>query len=591
MHRTGSSMVTNMLQRLGMSLGPFDLLGATEHNPHGYFEAVPVVQLGQELQQRVLGFPDDYPASEEVLHRFCQSEGRWSSSDVPALDDLLQRGTEVVRQLVESGPISGFKDPRFPLVWPFWTRVFSAFPGLRVVPLIVLRSPHEIAMSIFTRSKGRFAYPDALDVTAVHFKRLIEIQENWPGASALVRNDVQVLGEDLRRAAGTCGLPWSDEICAAVYDRSCKHYEAAVVTHPVEALFQRLAHSAAGLQFQNLSRIERDTAAREKLLQAQVVQLHQAVEQAHQEIALCRQENALFSQEIARQTGDIQQHQQALASRQSEVEQCRQEIARQVVEIQQHQQELAGRQGELEQCRQEIARQTVEIQQHQQELAGRQGELEQCRQEIARQTGEIQHHQQEIARQTGEIQHHQQEIARQTGEIEQQRQELASRQGELEQCRQEITRQTVEIQQHQQDLTQCRQEIARQAGEIEQQRQELAGRQIEVVQCREAIVHEQEAGEESRREIQRLLLHIKQDAQQHRQQCEEDRQQREQLARELEQLRQEGAKWRGRAAELQRELALITGSRTWRLRHRIMTVVRPQAEAETNGSTCANGRS
>ena len=66
----------------------------------------------------------------------------------------MQRGRSLVRTLLDSGKISGFKDPRTVLLWPFWRRVLSAFPGVRIVPIALLRSPHEIAMSLFTRSEA-----------------------------------------------------------------------------------------------------------------------------------------------------------------------------------------------------------------------------------------------------------------------------------------------------------------------------------------------------------------------------------------------------------------------------------------------------
>jgi len=41
MHRSGSSLTANLLQQLGMSLGPFELIAAAPSNPYGHFEALP----------------------------------------------------------------------------------------------------------------------------------------------------------------------------------------------------------------------------------------------------------------------------------------------------------------------------------------------------------------------------------------------------------------------------------------------------------------------------------------------------------------------------------------------------------------------
>ena len=61
-----------------------------------------------ELQQRVLGFGGDMPLSEECLRRFRECDGRWSSDRAISSSDL-GRGREQIRQLVESGTISGMK--------------------------------------------------------------------------------------------------------------------------------------------------------------------------------------------------------------------------------------------------------------------------------------------------------------------------------------------------------------------------------------------------------------------------------------------------------------------------------------------------
>ena len=280
MHRSGSSLVSNLLHRLGMSLGPFELIGASESNKYGHFEAVPFCALNRELQAEIFGFPDEMPLLAEVFDRFCDHEGRWPA-DAVIPQPAIQRGIDLVRQLVESGPISGFKDPRTILVWPFWNQVLSHFPGLRIVPLFLARSPHEIAMSIFTRSKGALDYRHALDVTAVHCQRLAAVLDNWDGAHAVVRFDRGTLADDLRQAAAACNLVWSEEVFSQVYDADCRHHEPAPVTHPAEEWFRRLSRlppvvdAPAGFQ-----RLERDMATRERTLRGCLAQRDRQIQQA-----------------------------------------------------------------------------------------------------------------------------------------------------------------------------------------------------------------------------------------------------------------------------------------------------------------------
>ena len=140
-------------------------------------------------------------------------------------------------------------------------------PGLRIVPLFLVRGPHEIAMSIFRRSQGDRDYAQALDVTAVHFRRMKEICDQWPGPRRVVQFDPQICGVQLQRAAELCGLNWSDAAFAEVYDASCRHHEAAVIDHPAQAAFEALAGlPASPPSAESYRRLLADAATREATL-------------------------------------------------------------------------------------------------------------------------------------------------------------------------------------------------------------------------------------------------------------------------------------------------------------------------------------
>ena len=147
---------TNLFQRLGMSLGPFELLGANEHNKHGHFEAMPSYRLDQELLNANLRLQRRSPRLRpKSCVDFSPANGHWQWQPSLISTQQVERGRTFVEQLVAAGHVSGFKDPRVPLLWPFWNRVFSQFAGLRVVPIFLVRSPHEIAMSIFAAQPGQ----------------------------------------------------------------------------------------------------------------------------------------------------------------------------------------------------------------------------------------------------------------------------------------------------------------------------------------------------------------------------------------------------------------------------------------------------
>jgi len=239
MHRSGSSLTASIFQELGMSLGPFPLLGAHSSNIHGHYESLPFQILNRKVQEIALGFPDDVPKSEEVLTRFLDGKGIWPEG-VKIPDELFDEGRRLVAGLVGSGGISGFKDPRTVLTWPFWRQVLQEFHSIRVVVVPLLRSPHEIAMSLCTRSEGALGYWSSLDLTAVHFGRTKAILESVNQATRAVGFGSESFLHDLAEAARFCGLSWNKEDALRVFDRTCVHHEPASIVHEAQMLYEEL---------------------------------------------------------------------------------------------------------------------------------------------------------------------------------------------------------------------------------------------------------------------------------------------------------------------------------------------------------------
>lgn len=266
MHRSGSSLVANVLGQLGMSLGPFPLLPADEHNTEGYFESLPFCELDRLVLQEIWGFTGDMPDTPEKLRRICDTEGRWPEQ-VDWARMPVDYGKATLRGLVDSAAISGFKDPRVPLAWPFWQRVLREFPGLRVIPVLVLRSPHEIAMSLFARSMGDVDYWQALEMVAVYLKRMKAIADECGGASVLIRFGTEHFHGDMRDAARTIGLPWQAAMLEGILKPASIHHRPARLHHNAQALFDGLAGvvpMAPGER--DIEVIEQDSRIRENML-------------------------------------------------------------------------------------------------------------------------------------------------------------------------------------------------------------------------------------------------------------------------------------------------------------------------------------
>jgi len=222
-----------------MSLGPFPLMGAHSSNIHGHYESLPLQALNRKVQEIALGISDNFPKSEQVLTRFLDGQGIWPEG-VKIPDELFEEGRRLLGALVGSGGISGFKDPRTVLTWPFWRQVVEEFHTLRVVVVPLLRSPHEIAMSLCTRSAGALGYWASLDLIAVHFGRIRAILEGVNQATRAIGFGSESFLQELAEAAQFCGLTWNEADALRVLDRTCVHHEPATVVHEAQMLYEEL---------------------------------------------------------------------------------------------------------------------------------------------------------------------------------------------------------------------------------------------------------------------------------------------------------------------------------------------------------------
>lgn len=297
MDRSGSSFITQAFQQLGMSLGPFELYGTHPHNKYGHFEARPIMRLQCEIQEQMFGFPYAMPPTRKILREFVAKEGMadWSK---PIPQPWLDRGVSLLRELIASGLVSGFKEPHTAMLWPYWLQVFSQFPDLRIIPIFILRSPHAIAMSWHAREL--FFYRDSLDVTAVRLKRMNAIYNEWSGDRAIVRYDPAYMRDDLKEAVARCGLTWNEQILRKTYDAQCRHHPEVPIAHESQRHYDRLrrfrdphdltpdpeqlakdAELRESLGHQKIDALRGDLAQRDK----QIVDLQKAVANRNQEIA------------------------------------------------------------------------------------------------------------------------------------------------------------------------------------------------------------------------------------------------------------------------------------------------------------------
>jgi len=143
MHRSGTSMVTNMCHLLGVYVGELeDLLPAHPvDQPNGYWEHAEGVAINTEIMNRM--------GSRSVYEAFPYQENWYRSR---ALDDLRPRAAKLLHRLAHR-PVFGLKDPRLSLTLSFWAHeIMEMQQPVKVI--WAWRHPTEVMKSLSRRGLG-----------------------------------------------------------------------------------------------------------------------------------------------------------------------------------------------------------------------------------------------------------------------------------------------------------------------------------------------------------------------------------------------------------------------------------------------------
>jgi hypothetical protein len=134
MHRSGTSMTTGVLNKMGLNLGGPTIAGNID-NPKGFFESFTFLKLN------------------EIILRNCNA--RWDEVD-NALDlkKLMTNQNEMLLESViekfDSIEVLGIKDPRICILLPLYEKVCKR-KGIDILKINVKRKPENIVKSLNTR--------------------------------------------------------------------------------------------------------------------------------------------------------------------------------------------------------------------------------------------------------------------------------------------------------------------------------------------------------------------------------------------------------------------------------------------------------
>jgi GT2 family glycosyltransferase/Flp pilus assembly protein TadD/SAM-dependent methyltransferase len=143
MHRSGTSMVAQLLHNCGLYLGrQEDILGPAPDNQDGFWENVHFVHLNDEILKR-FGGAWDFPP---------MLKPGWNQE--PFIMSLQEPAKKLIQTFTPYQPW-GWKDPRNSLTASFWEQALGKG---KVKYVICQRNPLEVARSIYKRNFNSFAF-------------------------------------------------------------------------------------------------------------------------------------------------------------------------------------------------------------------------------------------------------------------------------------------------------------------------------------------------------------------------------------------------------------------------------------------------
>lgn len=197
MHRSGTSVATEILQALGLFIGaPEALIGPSADNRRGHFELSAGVALDNDLLREAGGTWDAPPPME-------------------SLEALAGRILPPIEAWFAGRTAWAFKDPRLCLTLPVWMPALAAH-DVRIVHL--MREPHAVARSVVARNaarelpasrfaKGEMGAADALALWAEYHRRACLYAERFDLPRLVVWYDALLRAprSEVRRVAAFLG--------------------------------------------------------------------------------------------------------------------------------------------------------------------------------------------------------------------------------------------------------------------------------------------------------------------------------------------------------------------------------------------------
>jgi GT2 family glycosyltransferase/glycosyltransferase involved in cell wall biosynthesis len=136
MHRSGTSLVSRVVNLLGVELGSEQhLVPPASDNPTGFWEHASIKSINDQVLARCGGTWQDPPPLPTGWERASQ------------LDEVRKAAADVVRSQLGESELAGWKDPRTSLTLPFWRTVIPVS-----TTILCVRPPGQVAASLQRRN-------------------------------------------------------------------------------------------------------------------------------------------------------------------------------------------------------------------------------------------------------------------------------------------------------------------------------------------------------------------------------------------------------------------------------------------------------
>jgi hypothetical protein len=237
MHRSGTSLLTNILNVLGVYLGPdAHLLAPSSSNPKGYWEHQQIIKINDEILNRLGG-------NWYALPEFAEG---WESS--LALEELRHLAHATFMEDFASDKVWGWKDPRTCLTLRFWQRITGPMKYV-----ICLRNPIDVASSL--KRRDGFSTEQGVYLWLIYLQRVIKETANEERLLVFYEDLLDNWDHELQRLAQFIGKrDQTDraEVRAAVQDsihKKMRHHYTPIDYDKVE---DDCSHSQNGIDVAKL---------------------------------------------------------------------------------------------------------------------------------------------------------------------------------------------------------------------------------------------------------------------------------------------------------------------------------------------------